>query len=49
VDEALRMVDALHFTEEYGDVCPATGKQAKEAMTPTAEGVSKYLAKKYAK
>ncbi len=44
-EEALRMVDALQFFEEYGDVCPANWKQGEEAMTPTAEGVADYLAK----
>ena len=45
VDEAIRMVDALQFTETHGDVCPANWKQGDEAMTPTAEGVASYLAK----
>jgi len=47
VDEALRMVDALHFTEEHGEVCPANWKQGEEGMTATAAGVAEYLAKKY--
>lgn len=45
IDEALRMVDALKFHEEHGDVCPANWKEGEEAMTPTAEGVADYLAK----
>lgn len=45
VDEALRMVDALQFTEEHGEVCPANWRKGDEAMKPTAEGVAKYLAK----
>ncbi|PIE73271.1 MAG: thioredoxin peroxidase [Deltaproteobacteria bacterium] len=45
VDEALRMLDALQFTEEYGDVCPANWKKGEEAMKPTAEGVAEYLSK----
>jgi len=45
VDEALRMLDALQFTETHGDVCPANWKQGDEAMEPTAEGVASYLAK----
>ncbi len=44
VDETLRVLDALQFTEKYGDVCPANWKQGDAAMTPTAEGVAKYLA-----
>lgn len=45
VDEALRMLDALQFTETHGEVCPANWKQGDEAMKPTAEGVASYLAK----
>lgn len=45
VDEAIRMVDALQFFEEHGDVCPANWKPGKEAMKPTAKGVADYLAK----
>ncbi|RUM45500.1 MAG: peroxiredoxin [Desulfocapsa sp.] len=44
VDEALRMLDALQFTEEHGDVCPANWNKGDDAMEPTAEGVAKYLA-----
>ena len=45
IDEALRMVDALRFHEEHGDVCPANWHEGEDAMTPTAEGVADYLAK----
>jgi peroxiredoxin (alkyl hydroperoxide reductase subunit C) len=45
VDEALRMVDALQFTEEFGEVCPANWRKGDEGMKPTAEGVASYLAK----
>ena len=45
VDEALRMLDALRFTEEHGEVCPANWHEGEEAMKPTAEGVAEYLAK----
>jgi peroxiredoxin (alkyl hydroperoxide reductase subunit C) len=45
VDEAIRMLDALQFTEEHGEVCPANWKSGDEAMRPTAEGVASYLAK----
>jgi peroxiredoxin (alkyl hydroperoxide reductase subunit C) len=43
VNEALRMVDALIFNEEKGEVCPANWEQGKDAMNATAEGVAKYL------
>lgn len=46
VDEALRMVDALAFHEEHGEVCPAGWNKGEKAMKPTAEGVSSYLKEK---
>jgi peroxiredoxin (alkyl hydroperoxide reductase subunit C) len=49
VEEALRMVDALQFHEEHGEVCPANWKQGEKGMKPTADGVADYLAKKYVK
>ncbi|MBN1394981.1 MAG: peroxiredoxin [Pirellulales bacterium] len=45
VDEALRVLDALRYHEEHGDVCPADWHEGEEAMKPTAEGVASYLAK----
>ncbi len=45
VDEALRMIDALHHFEEHGEVCPADWKEGDEAMNPTADGVADYLSK----
>jgi peroxiredoxin (alkyl hydroperoxide reductase subunit C) len=44
VEETLRMVDALQFFEENGEVCPADWHTGQEAMKPTQEGVSGYLA-----
>ena len=46
VDEMLRMVDALQFTEEHGEVCPAGWQKGEEGMTPTADGVAEYLSSK---
>ncbi|MCX6308487.1 MAG: peroxiredoxin [Bacteroidia bacterium] len=43
VDEVIRMLDALQFTEEFGEVCPANWKKGDKAMKPTQEGVSEYL------
>lgn len=43
IDEALRMVDALQYFEEKGEVCPANWEQGKDGMTANAEGVAKYL------
>jgi peroxiredoxin (alkyl hydroperoxide reductase subunit C) len=44
IDEMLRMVDALQFTEEHGEVCPAGWKKGKKGMTASTEGVAAYLA-----
>jgi peroxiredoxin (alkyl hydroperoxide reductase subunit C) len=43
VNEALRILHALQFTEKHGEVCPANWTQGEDAMTPTAEGVAAYL------
>lgn len=43
IDEALRMVDALKFHQEHGEVCPAGWNKGKEGMKASAEGVAKYL------
>jgi peroxiredoxin (alkyl hydroperoxide reductase subunit C) len=45
VDEMLRMVDALQFTEEHGEVCPAGWNKGDEGMKPNADGVASYLSK----
>ena len=38
VDETLRMLEALQFTEKHGEVCPANWKRGESGMKPTAEG-----------
>ncbi|MEO5335982.1 MAG: peroxiredoxin [Magnetospirillum sp. WYHS-4] len=45
VDEALRMVDALQFTEQHGEVCPAGWQKGKPGMKANPDGVAEYLAK----
>ena len=45
VDEMIRVVDALQFSEEHGEVCPAGWNKGESGMTPTAEGVADYLSK----
>ncbi len=45
VDEAIRMVDAVQFSDTHGEVCPANWKLGEEAMKPTSAGVASYLAK----
>ena len=44
VDEALRMVDALQYFEEHGEVCPANWHAGDDALKDTFEGVAEYLA-----
>ena len=43
VDEMLRMVDALAFHQEHGEVCPAGWTEGKAGMDASPEGVAKYL------
>ena len=43
MDELLRLVDALQFTEEHGEVCPANWKKGDKGMTASPEGVAAYL------
>ena len=43
VDEMLRMVDALQFHEENGEVCPAGWQKGDSAMKADARGVADYL------
>jgi peroxiredoxin (alkyl hydroperoxide reductase subunit C) len=45
VDEALRMVDALQYFEEHGEVCPANWHKGDEAMKASFDGVAEYLSK----
>ncbi|WP_124951118.1 peroxiredoxin [Sulfuriferula thiophila] len=44
IDEMLRVIDALQFTEEHGEVCPAGWKKGDAGMGASTEGVAKYLA-----
>jgi len=46
VSETLRMVDALQFFEENGEVCPADWHKGEKGMFETQESVSAYLGKK---
>ena len=45
VDEALRMVDALQFFEENGEVCPANWTKGSEGMKADFKGVVDYMSK----
>lgn len=44
VDEMLRLIDALQFTEQYGEVCPAGWQKGDKGMKADANGVADYLA-----
>ncbi len=44
MDELIRLVDALQFTEEHGEVCPAGWNKGDKGMTASPEGVASYLA-----
>jgi peroxiredoxin 2/4 len=43
VTEAIRMLDAIQFSDTHGEVCPANWQEGEEAMKPTTEGVADYL------
>ena len=43
IDEMLRMVDALAFHTEHGDVCPAGWQEGKTAMKASDEGMRQYM------
>jgi peroxiredoxin (alkyl hydroperoxide reductase subunit C) len=45
VDEMLRMLDALQFCEQHGEVCPAGWHKGEEGMKPTSQGVADYLSR----
>lgn len=45
IDEMIRMVDTMLFTNEHGEVCPAGWNKGDEGMKATTEGVADYLAK----
>ena len=43
IDEMLRMVDALKFHQEHGEVCPAGWTEGDKGMDASPDGVAKYL------
>ncbi len=49
VDEMLRMVDALAFNQEHGEVCPAGWQEGDAGMTASPEGVAAYLSENASK
>ena len=49
IDEMLRMVDALQFTEKHGEVCPAGWQKGAKGMDASPAGVASYLAENASK
>lgn len=45
IDEMIRMVDTMLFTNEHGEVCPAGWQKGDEGMKASTEGVAEYLGK----
>ena len=45
IDEMIRMVDTMLFTNEHGEVCPAGWVKGDEGMKADTAGVAEYLAK----
>jgi peroxiredoxin (alkyl hydroperoxide reductase subunit C) len=43
VDESLRLLEALQFSEENGEVCPAGWKKGEKAMKPNQQGLKAYF------
>ena len=43
MDELIRLVDALQFHEEHGEVCPAGWQKGDSGMKDTPDGVAEYL------
>lgn len=44
IDEMIRMIDTMLFTNEYGEVCPAGWQKGDQGMRASTEGVADYLA-----
>lgn len=43
IDETIRMVDALQFFEQHGEVCPAGWNKGQKGMQANPSGVATYL------
>jgi len=44
VEEVLRVLDAVDFSEKYGEVCPANWHKGEKAMKPSSDGLKAYVA-----
>jgi peroxiredoxin (alkyl hydroperoxide reductase subunit C) len=45
VDETLRLLEALQFTDKHGEVCPANWQKGEEGLKTTQDGIKEYLTK----
>src|SRR5688572_2888731 len=43
IEEVLRLLDAVDYTEEHGEVCPANWKKGSKAMKPTEAGLKEFV------
>jgi peroxiredoxin (alkyl hydroperoxide reductase subunit C) len=46
IDELLRLIDAVQFNEQHGEVCPAGWNKGDTAIKATAKGIADYLSAK---
>ena len=46
VEEVLRVLDAIDFSDKHGEVCPANWKKGEKAMKATTDGLKAYVASK---
>lgn len=46
IDEVLRLVDALQYSEEHGEVCPANWHKGDRTLKENAESIASYLGDK---
>ncbi len=47
VNEMIRMIDAIEFHHQYGEVCPANWEPGKDGITTSSQGISSYLEKHF--
>ncbi len=45
IEEVLRLLKALQYTEEHGEVCPANWQPGGDTIVPDVEGSKEYFAK----
>ncbi len=43
IQEVIRLIDALQFSEQHGQVCPANWQQGEQGMVPNEAGLAEYF------